>query len=64
LEFGLTKAEGRKQIQGNPLKVSAQKVQYGKTQTKRAITNVLDIVIDQYKYTSLPELNAILKLIM
>ncbi len=31
-------------------------------QTKRAITNVLDVVINQYKYTSLPELNAILKL--
>ncbi len=31
-------------------------------QTKRAITNVLDEVINQYKYTSLPELNAILKL--
>jgi hypothetical protein len=31
-------------------------------QTKRAITTVLDEVINQYKYTSLPELNAILKL--
>jgi hypothetical protein len=62
LEFGLTQAEGRKQTQENPLKVSGQKVQYGKTQTKKAITNVLDVVIDQYKYTSLPELNAVLKL--
>lgn len=62
IEFGLTKAEGRKQTQENPLKVSAQKVQYGKMQTKRAITNVLDVVIDHYKYTSLPELNVILKL--
>jgi hypothetical protein len=41
----LTKAEGRKQTQENPLTVSAQKVQYGKMQTKRAITNVLDFVI-------------------
>ncbi|HVG16877.1 MAG TPA: relaxase/mobilization nuclease domain-containing protein [Chitinophagaceae bacterium] len=61
IEFGLTKAEGRKQQQESPLKVSAVKVQYGKMQTKRAITNVLDVVIDHYKYTSLPELNAILK---
>lgn len=61
IEFGLTKAEGRKQTQETPLKVSAQKVQYGKMQTKRAITNVLNVVIDQIKYTSLPELNAILK---
>jgi len=61
LQFGITPAEGRKQKQENQLKVSAQKVQYGKTQTKRAITNVLDEVINNYKYTSLPELNAILK---
>lgn len=38
------------------------KVTYGKSETKRAITNVLDKIIDQYKYTSLAELNAILKL--
>lgn len=41
---------------------SAQKVQYGKMETKRAITNVLDAVINQYKYTSLAELNAVLNL--
>lgn len=28
IEFGLTKAEGRKQTKENPLKISAQKVQY------------------------------------
>lgn len=62
LKFGLTKAEGRNQKQENDLKVSAQKVQYGNAPTKRAITNVLDTVIDHFKYTSLAELNAILKL--
>ncbi len=62
LKFGLTKAEGRNQEQENDLKVSAQKVQYGNAPTKRAILNVLDTVIDQFKYTSLAELNAILKL--
>ena len=41
--------------------VSAQKAQYGKMETKRAIQNVLDAVINQYKYSSLPELNAVLK---
>ena len=30
-------------------------------ETKRAIQNVLDVVINQYKYSSLPELNAVLK---
>ncbi|MBA2762185.1 MAG: relaxase/mobilization nuclease domain-containing protein, partial [Segetibacter sp.] len=61
LIFGLTQAEGRGQKQENQLKLSVQKVQYGKTQTKQAITNVLDVVVNQYKYTSLPELNAVLK---
>lgn len=42
--------------------VDAQKVQYGKSETRRSIINVLDNVIDQYKYTSLAELNAVLKL--
>ena len=37
-----------------------QKVQYGKSETKRAIANVLDHVLNTYKYTSLPELNAVL----
>lgn len=41
--------------------VSAQKVQYGRSETKRAMTNVLDAVLEKYKYTSLPELNAVLK---
>jgi hypothetical protein len=41
--------------------VSVQKVQYGKTQTKRAITNVLDAILPTYQYASLPELNTALK---
>lgn len=36
--------------------------QYGKTETKKAIENVLNFVVSNYKYTSLPELNAVLKL--
>jgi len=42
--------------------VSLQKVQYGKSQTKAAILNVVDYVMNQYKYTSLGEYNAVLKL--
>lgn len=53
--------EGRGQKPETGSKVRVQKVQYGKTQTKRAITNVLNEVISNYKYTSLPELNAVLK---
>ena len=61
--FGLVKAESRHQqlelYQLGP--VSALKVQYGKSVTKRAITTVLDAVLKTYKYTSLAELNAVLK---
>lgn len=42
--------------------VNVLKVQYGKAETKRAITNVLDQVLSTYKYASLAELNAILQL--
>lgn len=59
--FGLVKAEEQKKqiFQLEPL--AAQRVHYGKSETKRSIQNVLDHVIGQYKYTSLPELNAVLK---
>lgn len=62
LKYGLVKAEDqRKQIFAlSP--VDAQKVQYGKLQTKRAIGNVLVNVLKRYRYTSLPELNAVLNL--
>ena len=61
-EFKLQKANGKNQNQfGKIQPVDVQKVLYGKSETKRAITNVLDAVINQYKYTSLAELNAILK---
>src|SRR5258706_231421 len=42
--------------------INAQKVAYGKLATKQAISNVLGVVITQYKYSSLHELNAVLKL--
>ena len=62
IEFGLTQAEGRKQeLKFEEKQQFAQRVIYGKSETKRAITNVLAHVIDQYKYTSLPELNAVLR---
>ena len=60
-QFGLKKPEDSHPEEAYTLQpVSAQKVQYGRTATKRAITNVLDAVLQQYKYTSLPELNAVL----
>src|SRR5690606_14380648 len=63
LTFGLVKAEGQKSAEEmSQIRVSAQKLTYGKTATKRAIANALIVVLNQYKFTSLPELNAILQL--
>ena len=60
--FGLIEAEKHHRLQPFQIKpIDAGKVQYGRTETKRAVTNVLDVVLDKYHYTSLPELNAVLR---
>lgn len=62
LEFKLVQAEGHQIKQSDGLRpVNVQKVQYGKSDTRRAITNVLDNILPTYKYSSLPELNAVLR---
>lgn len=62
-QYHLIKAAGRNSGQQQELKsVAIQKAKYGLTETKRSITNVLDEVLTHYKFTSLPELNAVLKL--
>lgn len=61
--FGLVRAEDSKQRKLFELKpANAQRVLYGRTETKRAISSVLNTVLSNYKYTSLPELNAVLGL--
>jgi hypothetical protein len=61
-EFGLVRAEAQKKQEQYKLKpVSVAKALYGKSQTKMAIQNVLETVLNQYRYTSLAELNAVLK---
>jgi hypothetical protein len=63
IEFGLVKAESKKAADALKLQpLNAQKLNPGKRSTKAALSNVLGIVIPQYKYGSLAELNAILKL--
>ena len=63
MEFGLVKAECKRLTDALKLSpVNAQKINPGKRPTKAAISNILGIVIPQYKYGSLAELNAILKL--
>ncbi|HEX8377630.1 MAG TPA: relaxase/mobilization nuclease domain-containing protein [Pedobacter sp.] len=61
-EFNLVKAQGRRL--SNPLELkpaNLAKVEYGKNPTKRAITNIVNAVVSTYKFTSLAELNAVLK---
>lgn len=62
VEFGLVKAESkhiRESLKITPANI--EKAQYGKTPTKRAITNIVSAVTSNYKYSSLAELNAVLK---
>jgi hypothetical protein len=60
--FGLVKAQGNKNSTDFTLKpIISQKIQYGRSESKKAITNVLGQVLSSYKYASFPELNAVLK---
>ncbi len=60
-EFHLVQADKKHRLNYELKPVNVQKVQYGKAETKRAITNVLDHVLGVYKYASLAELNAVLQ---
>jgi hypothetical protein len=60
-KYKLVQAMGRK-ISEDEIKPSVYKLTYGKSETKRAILNVLAHVLNTYKYSSLAELNAVLKL--
>jgi hypothetical protein len=62
IKYSLVPAEKHKRAPEFILKpVDANKVEYGRSETKRAITNVLNKVLQNYKYTSLPELNVVLQ---
>jgi hypothetical protein len=60
-DFKLVKASGRSHHPEEIRAVDIQKVSYGKSETKRSIANVVRSVVRSYKYTSLPELNAVLR---
>ncbi len=60
-EYHLIIAEKRNRLNYELKPVAIQKIMYGKSETKRAITNVLDHVLNTYKYASLAELNAVLQ---
>lgn len=60
--FGLVKAEGRNKTENTLIQeISSTRIDYGKVESKKAINSVLNKVLTQYKYSSLPELNAVLK---
>lgn len=60
--YGLVKAERQQQLAKSAIKaVDIAKAIYGKSETKRSISNVVGAVFSQYKFTSLPEFNAALK---
>ncbi len=60
-DFGLIQAKGRGEGEWKMPPVNPQVVQYGKAETKKAVTNVVNFVTRKYKFTSIEELNIILK---
>lgn len=62
LEFGLVKADTKKKSEAQIIQpIDVEKAIYGKSITRRSISNIVRMVTRSYKYTSLPELNAILR---
>lgn len=59
-KYNLVQAEKHKRDYFTLKPVDVQKAVYGRTETKRAITNVLDAVLKTYRYSSLAGLNALL----
>lgn len=60
--YGLVKAERQQHLRTPGIKpVDAEKVIYGRSETTRSISNVVNTVFSQYKFASLPEFNAALK---
>jgi len=57
IKYKLVKAEDQKK---QPERLKLKPAEYGKTETKRAITNIVREIIQTYKFTSIPELNAVL----
>lgn len=58
--FGLVRAQDKNRPRLQAERLGARPAEYGKSETRSAIQNVLEAVLDRYKYTSLHELNAVL----
>jgi hypothetical protein len=62
-EFNLVTTEMKRQLRQQEQKIDGvQRVTYGKLSTARSMSRVLEHVIENYKYTSLEELNTVLRL--
>lgn len=59
LNYNLVKAEDQGKQQ-NLISKPLLQVDYGKAELKRSITNVVNEIVKAYKFTSIPELNAVL----
>ncbi len=60
-KFGLVKAGGKHEANERILNpIDVKKILYGKSETKGAISNIVRMAVKHYKFTSLPELNAVL----
>jgi len=60
--FGLVRAESKKKNGPDLIDpIDIRKAVYGKSETKRSISNILNATVRTYKYTSLTELNAVLR---
>lgn len=60
VDYGLVKASDKTLAVDAKAETTIKPICYGETDTKRAITNIVNEVSKAYKYTSLPELNAVL----
>ena len=61
-EFNLVSADDSKlKVIQMPKAIDVARVQYGQVETRGAIQNVLEQVLNSYNYVSLPQLNAILR---
>lgn len=61
-DFGLVKASGKKWNEAEVINaIDVKQAVYGKLETKRTISNTVRFVTRSYKFTSIPELNAVLR---
>ncbi|MEJ7693496.1 relaxase/mobilization nuclease domain-containing protein [Daejeonella sp.] len=58
-EYGLVQAKNKSRILPAE-RDQVRKAEYGKIDTKRAITNIVNEVVRNYRFTSIPEMNAVL----